>query len=188
MLFYTSVPSAQQVPAQSYEGPAAISPSLGWLPISSWCSRIRACRRASRKKGARTETLEAPVHRVTAPEACARGPGAPGREQEPGRSTRAAEEPLGSRLGVSRGLSTKPTGWGLLAGSAPASPWSCLQIGLLRQSGPGLPRPRRRRTRRTWRPPSWARLRLLTLDPARPEKPRPYWPRLRRECPGSCRG
>lgn len=82
----------------------------------------------------------------------------------------------------------KPTGWGLLAGSAPASPWSYLQIGLLRQSGPGLPRPRRRRTRRTWRPPSWARLRLLTLDPARPEKPRPYWPRLRRECPGSCRG
>lgn len=53
----------------------------------------------------------------------------------------------------------------LRAGSNPASPWRCSQNGLPRSPGHRPPRPRRRRTRRTWRPPSWARLRLLTLDP-----------------------
>lgn len=154
-----------------------MSPSLGWPPDSSWRSRIRAAAgRAGSARRGRAQTLEAPVHRVTAPEACAQGPGAPRPRAGAGPQHASGRRASRIQAWVLERLSTRPTGWGHLAGSAPASPWSCSQIGLLRQSGPGLPRPRRRRTRRTWRPPSWARLRLLTLNPAPTREAPPLLP------------
>lgn len=69
-------------------------------------------------------------------------------------------------MGSGGAVSKAGPGGGTPARSAAASPWRCSRSVLPRLPGLGPPRPRRRRTRRTWRPPSWAYLRLLTLDPA----------------------
>ena len=80
-IFQPTIPGAQQ------QSPAAWSKKPGAAPLppnprtpapprprlGQWEQGPRLARRVPREGGARTKTSEPPVHRVTSPEACARG-------------------------------------------------------------------------------------------------------------------
>lgn len=160
----------QPCPAHRSRELAAISPTPA-TPDRAWSSGDKATGTQALLHR-RRETPRARVHRMTTPlhhpEACAwRQTGSP-RAAGSGRAAASEREknlqPPG--MGPRGALSNAGRGGGLSARTATASPWRCSQSGLPQGPQPGPARPRRKRTRRTWRPPSWAYLRLLTLDPA----------------------